>query len=83
MYLLVVKKLFAEVVPYSTNENEIMIPKQRPLIRRFDVESPVAELPKDECVKKWSTGPILVNTSTSHLPCQECEEDIDEQDHYP
>ncbi|XP_035744018.1 uncharacterized protein LOC118451481 isoform X2 [Vespa mandarinia] len=73
----------SKVISYSTKENEIMIPKQRPLIRRFDVESPVAELPKDEYVKKWSTGPILVNASTSHLPCQECEEDIDEQDHYP
>ncbi|KAL2725133.1 uncharacterized protein V1478_007806 [Vespula squamosa] len=73
----------SKVVPYSTNENKIMIPKQRPLLRRFDVESPVAELPKDECVKKWSTGPILVNASTSYLSCQECEEDIDEQDHYP
>ncbi|KAK2589003.1 hypothetical protein KPH14_001852 [Odynerus spinipes] len=72
-----------KVVPYSTDENEIMIPKQRPPFRRFDVESPAPELPRDECVKKWSTGPVTVNTPSSHLPCQECEEDIDEEEHYP
>ncbi|XP_015187397.1 PREDICTED: uncharacterized protein LOC107072179 isoform X2 [Polistes dominula] len=73
----------SKVVPFKTTEKEIVLLKQRPVIRRFDVESPLPELPRDECVKKWSTGPISVNASSSHLPCQECEEDIDEQDHYP
>ncbi|KAI4481592.1 hypothetical protein M0802_013912 [Mischocyttarus mexicanus] len=73
----------SKVVPVTTNENEIMVLKQRPAIRRFDVESPIAELPRDEYVKKWNTGPISVNATTCHLPCQECEEDIEEEDHYP
>ena len=73
----------SKVIPYSSSSNGIMISKQRPQNRRFDIESPVTELPRDEKVKKWITGPITVNVCTENLSCQECEEDIDEQDHYP
>jgi len=60
-----------------------MISKERPEVIQFTVDSPCPELPPDEKIEKWNTGPITVNTSTKYLPCQECEEDIDEEDHYP
>lgn len=60
-----------------------MVSKERPEMIRFAVDSPPPELPPDEKIQKWSTGPITVNTSTRYLACQECEEDIDEEDHYP
>lgn len=72
-----------KVVPYSVGNNGIMISKQRFQSRRFEIDSPVTELPHDEKVKKWITGPITVNVPIEHLSCKECEEDIDEQDHYP
>ncbi|XP_014481960.1 PREDICTED: uncharacterized protein LOC106748192 isoform X2 [Dinoponera quadriceps] len=73
----------SKVIPYSAGSSGIMISKEQPEAIRFDVDSPIPELPPDEKIQKWSTGPITVNTSVSHLPCQECEEDIDEEDHYP
>ncbi|XP_046144610.1 uncharacterized protein LOC114880486 isoform X2 [Osmia bicornis bicornis] len=74
----------SKVIPYSCSNNGIMISKQRPQNRRFDIESPLTEdLPYDEKVKKWITGPITVNVPVENLSCQECEEDIDEQNHYP
>ncbi|XP_015432341.1 PREDICTED: uncharacterized protein LOC107188550 isoform X2 [Dufourea novaeangliae] len=72
-----------KVVPYSGGSNGIMIPKLRTQTRRFDIDSPITELPHDEKVKKWATGPITVNVPVENLSCQECEEDIDEYDHYP
>ncbi|XP_076241418.1 relative of woc isoform X2 [Calliopsis andreniformis] len=72
-----------KAVPYSSSSNGIMISKQRSHNKRFDIESPVTELPRDEKVKRWITGPITVNVPAENLSCQECEEDIDEQDHYP
>lgn len=71
------------MIPYSAGSSGIMVSKERPEVIRFDVDSPLPELPPDEKIQKWSTGPITVNSSVSHLPCQECEEDIDEEDHYP
>ncbi|KAK9308059.1 hypothetical protein QLX08_001790 [Tetragonisca angustula] len=73
----------SKVIPYSTGSNGIMIPKQRFQTRRFEIDSPVTELSRDERVKKWVTGPVTVNVSIEHLSCKECEEDIDEQNHYP
>ncbi|XP_053982291.1 uncharacterized protein LOC128878260 isoform X1 [Hylaeus volcanicus] len=73
----------SKVVPYSSGSGTIMVSKQRPQNRRFDVDSPVTELPRDERVKKWVTGPITVNVPVANLSCQECEEDVEEQDHYP
>ncbi|XP_025159668.1 uncharacterized protein LOC105187905 isoform X3 [Harpegnathos saltator] len=73
----------SKVIPYTAGNSGIMISKERPETMRFDVDSPIPELPPDEKIQKWSTGPITVYSSVSHLPCQECEEDIDEEDHYP
>lgn len=73
-----------KVIPYSNGNNGIMISKQRFQSRRYEIDSPVPELPCDEKIKKWITGPVIVNIPfDEHLSCQECEEDIDEQDHYP
>ncbi|XP_066594901.1 uncharacterized protein row [Prorops nasuta] len=71
-----------KVVPYSSTGNKTMITKQRPIARRFDVESPPPELPDDDNIKRWSSGPIKINCH-GHLLCQECEEDVEEEDHYP
>lgn len=60
-----------------------MISKNIPEIIRFTVDSPQPELPPNEKIQKWSTGSITVNTSNRYLSCQECEEDIDEEEHYP
>ncbi|XP_078053044.1 relative of woc [Augochlora pura] len=75
----------SKVVPYSGGNNGILIPKQRPQNRRFDIDSPVMELPQDEKIKKWVSVPITVNIhhNAEHLSCQECEEDVDEHNHYP
>lgn len=72
-----------KAIPYSAAKSGIMVSKERPEMIRFAVDSPPPELPPDEKIQKWSTGPITVNTSTRYLACQECEEDIDEEDHYP
>lgn len=60
-----------------------MVSKNVPETIRFSVDSPQPELPPDEKIQKWNTGPITVNTSVKYLSCQECEEDIDEDEHYP
>ncbi|XP_012223210.1 uncharacterized protein [Linepithema humile] len=73
----------SKAIPYSASNSGIMISKERPEIIRFTIDSPLPELPPDENIQKWSTGPITVNTCTRYLPCQECEEDIDEEEHYP
>ncbi|CAK9827128.1 Pogo transposable element with ZNF domain [Anthophora retusa] len=74
----------SNIVPYSSgSSNEIMVSRQRPQNRRFEIDSPVIELPHDERVTKWIGGPVTVNIPDDHLSCKECEEDIDEQDHYP
>ncbi|XP_076284718.1 relative of woc [Lasioglossum baleicum] len=75
----------SKVVPYTSGSNGIMISKQRPPNRRFEIDSPITELPQDDKIKKWVTVPITVNVhlTAEHLSCQECEEDIEEQDHYP
>lgn len=72
-------------MPYSAGRGGIMVSKERPEVAgvRFNVDSPTPELPLDEKIQKWNTGPITVNTPINHMPCQECEEDIDEEDHYP
>lgn len=75
--------IISEVIPYSANENAIMILKERPETIRFDIDSPSPELPLDEKLQKWSTGSLTINTSIDYLSCQECEEDIAEEDHYP
>jgi len=75
--------LFLEAIPYSAGNNGIMVSKNIPEIVRFSVDSPLPELPPDEKIQKWCTGPIMVNTSIRYLSCQECEEDIDEEEHYP
>lgn len=71
-----------EAVPYSADSGGIMISKNIPEIVRFSVDSPQPELPSEK-TQKWNTGPITVNTSVRYLSCQECEEDIDEDEHYP
>nr|XP_012142642.1 PREDICTED: uncharacterized protein LOC100881864 isoform X4 [Megachile rotundata] len=73
----------SKVIPYSSSNSGIMISKQRPQNRRFDIDSPITELPDDEKAEKWIDGPITVNVPFENLSCQECEEDIDEPDHYP
>ncbi|CAL7950827.1 unnamed protein product [Xylocopa violacea] len=73
----------SKVIPYASGNNGVMVSKQRPQIRRFDIDSPITELPCDDRIKKWITGPIIVNLPVENLSCQECEEDVDEQDHYP
>ncbi|XP_024946779.1 uncharacterized protein LOC107273670 isoform X2 [Cephus cinctus] len=70
-----------KVIPYSS-KNNIIISKQKNHNKHNEIESPVADLPVDEHVKKWNTGPIRIN-APSDLPCQECEEDIDQQEHFP
>lgn len=69
-----------KVTPYTQAKNRIMMPKQRAAIRRFEPQIPGPEFP-DDSMKKWMR--IKVNTPTPNLPCQECEEDIDELEHYP
>lgn len=64
------------------SENSIMIPKPRSQIKYNDLDSPIRELPAVENVKKWTGGPIRVIVP-SNLACQECEEDVDEREHYP
>lgn len=59
-----------------------MIPRPRSQLKRIDIDSPTRELPSDENVKKWSDGPIRI-LAPSNLACQECEEDVDELEHYP
>ncbi|XP_011867897.1 PREDICTED: uncharacterized protein LOC105562025 isoform X2 [Vollenhovia emeryi] len=73
----------SKAVPYSAGNSGIMISKDIPETIRFSVDSPQPELPPDEKIQKWSTGSIVVNTSVRYLSCQECEEDIDEDEHYP
>ncbi|XP_012059146.1 PREDICTED: uncharacterized protein LOC105622337 [Atta cephalotes] len=73
----------SKAVPYSAGNSGIMVPKDVLETTRFTVDSPLPELPPDEKIQKWSTGPIMVNTSVRYLSCQECEEDIDEDEHYP
>ncbi|XP_050447786.1 uncharacterized protein LOC126849694 isoform X3 [Cataglyphis hispanica] len=73
----------SKAIPYSAGKSGIIVPKERPEVVRFTIDSPLPELPPDEKIQKWSTGPITVNTSIRYLACQECEEDIDEEDHYP
>jgi len=80
---LTAKNAFIEAIPYSASSSGIMISKERPEVIQFTVDSPCPELPPDEKIQKWNTGLITVNTCTKYLPCQECEEDIDEEDHYP
>ncbi|XP_077271885.1 relative of woc isoform X1 [Temnothorax americanus] len=77
------KNKYIEAVPYSAGNSGIMVSKNIPEIIRFSVDSPRPELPPDEKIQKWSTGPVMVNTSARYLSCQECEEDIDEDEHYP
>ncbi|XP_072747682.1 uncharacterized protein Row isoform X2 [Anoplolepis gracilipes] len=72
-----------KAVPYSAGKSDIMVPAERPEMIRFTVDSPPPELPPDEKIQKWNTGPVIVNTSIRYLACQECEEDIDEEEHYP
>ncbi|XP_018407608.1 PREDICTED: uncharacterized protein LOC108783520 [Cyphomyrmex costatus] len=73
----------SKAVPYSAGNSGIMITKDVLEMTRFTVDSPLPELPPYEKIHKWSTGPITVNTSVKYLSCQECEEDIDEDEHYP
>lgn len=58
-----------------------MITRQRPQVKRFEKINFNPEACKD--VKKWNSGPVKVNLPSNSFPCQECEEDIDEIDHYP
>ncbi|EGI63571.1 Pogo transposable element with ZNF domain [Acromyrmex echinatior] len=73
----------SKAVPYSAGNSGIMVPKDVLETTRFTVDSPLPELPPDEKIQKWSSGLIMVNTSVRYLSCQECEEDIDEDEHYP
>ncbi|XP_026666788.1 uncharacterized protein LOC108632966 isoform X1 [Ceratina calcarata] len=73
----------AKVIPYTSAENRVMISKHRLQSRRFNIDSPASELPRDEKVARWITGPVTVNVPFDDLSCKECEEDIDEQSHYP
>lgn len=72
----------SEVTPYTLAKNRIMMPKQRPAIRRFDPQIPAPEYP-DDSMKKWMRIRVNTTNATANLPCQECEEDIDEMEHYP
>lgn len=72
-----------KVVPYSSGNNGVMILKHRPQHRRIEMDSPITELPSDERFKRWLDGPVTVNIPVENLSCLECEEDMDEQDHYP
>ncbi|XP_033209365.1 uncharacterized protein LOC117168099 isoform X3 [Belonocnema kinseyi] len=71
----------SKVVPYKASANGIMITRQRPQVKKFERIGPSAEATKE--IKKWNTGPIRVNLPGNNFQCQECEEDIDEIDHYP
>ncbi|XP_051167778.1 uncharacterized protein LOC127285685 [Leptopilina boulardi] len=70
-----------KVIPYKGSSNGTMITRQRPQVKRFEKINFNSEASKD--VKKWNTGPVRVNLPSNSFPCQECEEDIDEIDHYP
>ncbi|XP_012285507.1 uncharacterized protein LOC105702483 isoform X3 [Orussus abietinus] len=73
----------SKVVPYSGSSTTIMVPRHRHQNKHFEVDSPPAKLSSDDSIKKWTTGPVKINAPISSLQCQECEEDIDEPDHYP
>lgn len=77
------RKIYIEAIPYSAGNSGIMISKNISEIIRFSVDNPQPELPPDDKIQKWNTGQITVNTSTRYLSCEECEEDIDEDEHYP
>ncbi|XP_046474526.1 uncharacterized protein row isoform X2 [Neodiprion pinetum] len=71
-----------KIIPYIATENGIMIPRPRNPVKRIEIDSPIQELPNTENVKTWSEGPIRI-LAPPKLACQECEEDIDELEHYP
>ncbi|XP_011310606.1 uncharacterized protein [Fopius arisanus] len=76
--------LGSKEIPSVPDEKRIMIPKFRHQLKRIDLGAAPPELPDNEAFDRWS-NPIIVNVTSFHyhFRCQECEEDIDEEDHYP
>ncbi|XP_063976643.1 uncharacterized protein LOC135162291 [Diachasmimorpha longicaudata] len=70
--------------PTISDGKRIMIPKFRHQLKRIDLGAIPPELPDEEEFHRWNS-PVIVNVPNSlyHFRCQECEEDIDEEDHYP
>ncbi|XP_043288615.1 uncharacterized protein row [Venturia canescens] len=72
------------VTPCSKVSTGIMISRHRLVnTKRNDIESPPPEFLEDEKFTKWNDGPISITVANENLSCQECEEDINEPDHYP
>ncbi|KAF7992971.1 hypothetical protein HCN44_005752 [Aphidius gifuensis] len=71
-----------KITPPLINDKNIMISKSRHSLRAFmEMDYSTTELPND--LNRWPNGPITVNARHLNLRCQECEEDIDEPEHYP
>lgn len=70
--------------PAVAPEKIIMIPKFRHQLKRIDLGSNAPELPDHDEFERWDS-PVIVHVPNTqhHFRCQECEEDIDEEDHYP
>ncbi|KAG8034937.1 hypothetical protein G9C98_008013, partial [Cotesia typhae] len=73
----------------SDQSNIIVICKSQHQLRRIVVRSPSPELPEDDNIKKWNYGQVKINLpnmglrSYQPLSCLECEEDVDEEQHFP
>lgn len=71
-----------EVIPYTGDANSITIPRVWHFTKRAEVDKIANESPSEE-ICKWKTGPLRINLSDNNYPCQECEDDIDGENHYP
>ncbi|CAD6202029.1 GSCOCG00002909001-RA-CDS [Cotesia congregata] len=73
----------------SDQSNIIVICKSQHQLRRIVVRSPSPELPEDDNIRKWSWGQVKIHLpnmglrSYQPLACLECEEDVDEEQHFP
>ncbi|XP_008554785.1 uncharacterized protein LOC103576373 isoform X1 [Microplitis demolitor] len=74
----------------SDKSNIIIISKSQHQLKRIIVRSPSPELPEDDNIRKWINGPIKLNLynqvptrAITPMSCKECEEDIDEEEHFP
>lgn len=71
-----------KIIPPIGNNKKIMISKSRHSLRPFmEMDYSTTELPNN--LNRWPDGPITISSRHSNLRCQECEEDIDEPEHYP
>uniref|UniRef100_A0A6V7M7Z7 C2H2-type domain-containing protein n=1 Tax=Bracon brevicornis TaxID=1563983 RepID=A0A6V7M7Z7_9HYME len=75
----------AKNIPDVPAEKRIIIPRIKPQQKNFymSYDNPPVELPDDDVIQRWPRPINLHVPSGINYRCQECEEDIDEEDHYP